>query len=111
MKLCKVCKKIIAEGSYCEAHKGIEAQAHAQALSHLATNYPGRREGLYKSGAWRRLSRDILNSRSICEVCGKVPSTTVHHQSYGDPLDPAALLAVCETCHKGFYGAKRKGKA
>jgi len=109
VRLCRVCKKIITDGSYCEAHKEIEAQAHRQALGHLAANYPGKREGLYRSAAWRRLSREILASHPICEKCGKEPSTQVHHESYADPLDPSCLTAIGDECHKKYYGTRRKG--
>jgi 5-methylcytosine-specific restriction endonuclease McrA len=66
----------------------------------------------YRSGAWKRLARAFMLSKSyICERCGK-PAEIVHHKKRITPAnlaDPAITLnadnleAVCIECHNGIH--------
>jgi 5-methylcytosine-specific restriction endonuclease McrA len=65
---------------------------------------PTRREQVYNTRRWRRLSAAIRRQRPVCEVCKNDLTTEVHHKV---PIDAAPhrafevdnLLAVCTRCH------------
>ena len=49
----------------------------------------------------RLFMREAAAERSggVCEVCGFMAATEMHHLSYGPDLDPVKLLHVCHRCH------------
>jgi 5-methylcytosine-specific restriction endonuclease McrA len=65
---------------------------------------PTRREQVYNTRRWRRLSASIRMQRPVCEVCKLDLTTEVHHKV---PIDAAPhrafdcdnLMAVCQACH------------
>ena len=70
---------------------------------------PTRREQVYNSSRWRRLSAAIRRARPICELCSNDLTTEVHHRV---PIDRAPalafehgnLVAVCSACHQAEHG-------
>ena len=75
----------------------------------------------YSSQAWKNLREYIIKERGgLCEMCLKNgvyrAATLVHHikpvtaANVNDPeitLNPANLMAICETCHAAIHSSKR----
>jgi hypothetical protein len=52
---------------------------------------------------WALLSKRIRKERPVCEMCGKRPSTQVHHifsrRFKATMFDESNLMAICGGCH------------
>jgi 5-methylcytosine-specific restriction endonuclease McrA len=67
----------------------------------------------YEQSAWRKVSLELRKRFPVCQRCGRRPSIRAHHLHGlrpADPggLDPANLLAVCESCHQQLHTELRK---
>ena len=68
-----------------------------------------KREQVYNTSRWRKLSAAIRRARPVCEVCTNDLTTEVHHKV---PIDRAPalafehsnLVAVCSACHQAEHG-------
>lgn len=54
----------------------------------------------------RKRDRDDFEKRMVCNLCGKIARTEIHHFRYSDVYDERALLEVCSKCHKAIHGLK-----
>ena len=54
---------------------------------------------------WRELRARLLQSRPVCERCGRNEASECHHLNYRNLLDvtPRDLLALCRDCHKAIH--------
>jgi hypothetical protein len=67
----------------------------------------------YESTAWRKVSRELRKRFPVCQRCGKRPSERAHHKDGLRPVDPgglnpANLVAVCESCHQQLHAELRR---
>jgi 5-methylcytosine-specific restriction endonuclease McrA len=47
----------------------------------------------------RKLRKEIIENRQVCEKCGSTENLEIHHKSYNsNKLDN--LLLLCESCHR-----------
>jgi 5-methylcytosine-specific restriction enzyme A len=76
-------------------------------------------QAFYQSREWKRLRKIVLQSRPICDACGREPATHVDHRTPisqgGAPLDLANLQALGARCHSaktaredGGFGNRRR---
>jgi 5-methylcytosine-specific restriction endonuclease McrA len=69
----------------------------------------------YESTAWRKVSRELRERFPVCQRCGRRPSERAHHRHGLRPVDPgglepANLLALCESCHQQIHAELRRAK-
>lgn len=101
---CDVLLRRGASRGYCETHQPrVDAERNRK---HDSTRCEVR-FAFYRSRAWAKLSKVILDTHPVCQRCHREPSRDVHHtaklstpRGWEARLDPAGLLAVCRKCHR-----------
>ena len=55
----------------------------------------------------RKRDRKNFRKRMVCNLCGKIAMTEIHHFRYSDVYDERALIEVCAECHGDLHGIRR----
>lgn len=100
-RVCRLpgCRNLTRDPSgYCQEH----IRGHRKAKGDHKTVDP-----FYVSSRWRKFREWVLSREPMCQVCGKRPSTVVHHvielKDGGDPFLPENVRAVCGVCHNRIH--------
>jgi len=52
----------------------------------------------------RKRDRRRFKKRLVCNICGAICNTQIHHWYYSDVYDSRSIIEVCDRCHKVLHG-------
>ena len=63
----------------------------------------GREKYLIRLKTYKRLRKDIIEDRKVCEECGSNKDLQIHHLEY--KFDKEYLMLLCRKCHTKIHNS------
>lgn len=63
----------------------------------------GRKKYLLRMKTYKKLRKNIIEDRKVCEKCGSNKDLQIHHEEY--KLDKEVLMLLCRGCHMKHHNS------